>query len=211
MVEEDNGHFGGGVPQKKPPLSNRLKEKLGRESQEPSFAAAAPPPRRGEMGGYNRESTEELKKPSYGASAARKPAGGIPPRRTNNNPPRRGGFGASEDPPELAAPVGTGSSSYAMNLPPEAFAQNTSTGPMIECRQCGRSFNEEAIEKHERICNKVFQQKRKQFNMADRRVIDSEHKQIQQYSKVEERKKGGRGAASARKGAAPAKSAKWKA
>jgi hypothetical protein len=32
------------------------------------------------------------------------------------------------------------------------------------CPDCDRKFNDEAYEKHVRICNKVFQQKRKEFN-----------------------------------------------
>ncbi len=38
-------------------------------------------------------------------------------------------------------------------------------GGFIECPEgCGRKFNELALEKHVKICKKVFQTKRKEFN-----------------------------------------------
>ena len=37
-------------------------------------------------------------------------------------------------------------------------------GKLYECGSCGRSFKEEAFEKHSNICEKVFVQKRKVFN-----------------------------------------------
>lgn len=40
-------------------------------------------------------------------------------------------------------------------------------GERIPCSSCGRKFNSTAISKHEKICYKVFQQKRKAFNVAD--------------------------------------------
>lgn len=52
---------------------------------------------------------------------------------------------------------------FGGNLGPDAFAKGGET-QLHECGSCGRRFNEEAIDKHERICNKVFQQKRKEFN-----------------------------------------------
>ncbi|CAJ1382035.1 unnamed protein product [Effrenium voratum] len=36
--------------------------------------------------------------------------------------------------------------------------------PLVPCPDCGRSFKAESLEKHKKICKKVFQQKRKQFN-----------------------------------------------
>lgn len=40
---------------------------------------------------------------------------------------------------------------------------------LIKCRHCGRMFGEKAIDKHEGVCLKVFQQKRKAFNSAAQR------------------------------------------
>jgi hypothetical protein len=48
-------------------------------------------------------------------------------------------------------------------------------GNKYACRHCDRMFNEEAIDKHERICVKIFCQERKKFDMKSKRVLDSEH------------------------------------
>jgi hypothetical protein len=40
------------------------------------------------------------------------------------------------------------------------------------CRQgCGRKFNPESIRKHEGVCRKVFQKKRKEFNAQEHRIV----------------------------------------
>jgi len=41
---------------------------------------------------------------------------------------------------------------------------------LVQCQDCGRSFNSESIEKHKRVCKKVFKQKREQFNSAANRL-----------------------------------------
>jgi len=41
---------------------------------------------------------------------------------------------------------------------------------LVQCEDCGRSFNSESIEKHRRVCKKVFQQKHQQFNSAAKRL-----------------------------------------
>lgn len=39
---------------------------------------------------------------------------------------------------------------------------------MVECPEgCGRKFKESALEKHVRVCKKVFQQKRKAFDTKE--------------------------------------------
>ena len=43
------------------------------------------------------------------------------------------------------------------------------------CKHCDRLFGEEAIDKHENICKKVFCQERKKFDMKKKRILDSEH------------------------------------
>jgi len=46
-------------------------------------------------------------------------------------------------------------------------------GELIECREgCGRRFKPKALEKHEKVCRKVFQSKRKAFNTAEQRKVD---------------------------------------
>lgn len=44
----------------------------------------------------------------------------------------------------------------------------------MECETCGRRFLPEALEKHARICQKVFASKRKPFNMAKQRLAGTE-------------------------------------
>lgn len=46
---------------------------------------------------------------------------------------------------------------------------------LIECMHCGRRFKEEAIEKHEGICQKIFKTQRKKFDIKKKRILDSEH------------------------------------
>mmetsp|Transcript_59796 Transcript_59796/g.142352 ORF Transcript_59796/g.142352 Transcript_59796/m.142352 type:complete len:1034 (+) Transcript_59796:90-3191(+) len=48
-------------------------------------------------------------------------------------------------------------------------------GRLVECSGCGRRFNEEAMARHAKVCKKVFQQKRKQFNSAANRLGDLEN------------------------------------
>ena len=49
----------------------------------------------------------------------------------------------------------------------------------VECREgCGRTFNPDSITKHEAICKKVFQKKRKEFNSQDHRLVEREQKKF---------------------------------
>jgi len=44
---------------------------------------------------------------------------------------------------------------------------------LIECPEgCGRRFNPKALEKHAKVCQKVFQEKRKAFNSAQQRITE---------------------------------------
>lgn len=45
-------------------------------------------------------------------------------------------------------------------------------GTRDPCSTCGRKFNSEALIKHERICKKVFVQKRKAFDVKESRKAD---------------------------------------
>ena len=46
---------------------------------------------------------------------------------------------------------------------------------MVQCSKgCGRQFSTQAIAKHEKVCEKVFQSKRKAFNSAAHRQADVE-------------------------------------
>jgi hypothetical protein len=52
---------------------------------------------------------------------------------------------------------------------------------LVECSEgCGRKFKEDVLEKHEKICRKVFQDKRKVFDSAAMRKQE-EGGEIPQY------------------------------
>lgn len=61
-----------------------------------------------------------------------------------------------------------------MNLPSDAFGE-PEPGELVECEGCGRKFREEALERHAKICKKVFQDKRKAFNSAANRLGELEN------------------------------------
>merc|ERR1719356_516531 len=42
----------------------------------------------------------------------------------------------------------------------------------VPCKQCGRKFSQSALQRHMKICKKVFGQKRKAFNMKKQRGDD---------------------------------------
>jgi len=59
--------------------------------------------------------------------------------------------------------------------PPPVHSNVEATGGLqlanlIQCEDCGRSFNADSVEKHKRVCRKVFQQKPAQFNSAAKRL-----------------------------------------
>lgn len=56
---------------------------------------------------------------------------------------------------------------------PEAYVDQPLE--MCECGGCGRSFNIKAFAKHEKICQKVFQRKRKKFDDKAQRLADLEN------------------------------------
>lgn len=65
----------------------------------------------------------------------------------------------SNDPPAYAGASGGGDQ-------PEEYGE---VGRLIECNDCGRKFNEQAIVKHRKICKKVFVEKRKAFDIQEHR------------------------------------------
>lgn len=72
-----------------------------------------------------------------------------------------------------------------MNNELEEYETN---GSLIKCNTCGRSFNENAIDKHTKICLKVFVKKRKVFNAKDQRK-NEELQEMEMKSKSNVRKK----------------------
>lgn len=56
---------------------------------------------------------------------------------------------------------------------------------LFECRHgCGRKFNENALGKHEKICKRVFMQKRRKFDSKGQREVAEEQKELQKASKA---------------------------
>lgn len=51
----------------------------------------------------------------------------------------------------------------------------------LECPTCGRKFKEEALMKHEKVCKKVFVQKRKVFDTKKQRQVEDETTQNNDY------------------------------
>ena len=61
--------------------------------------------------------------------------------------------------------------------------QPQESGQLIQCSTCERKFNQKALERHEKICVKVFQQKRKAFNVAEqRKATDASGKGAEEIS-----------------------------
>jgi len=58
---------------------------------------------------------------------------------------------------------------------PSSPGGGESGGPTVPCPDCGRSFAEDRLDKHIKICKKVFGQKSKPFNMAQKRLGDLEN------------------------------------
>ena len=51
----------------------------------------------------------------------------------------------------------------------------------MECSTCGRKFNQQALMKHQKVCKKVFVQKRKVFDTKAKRQVEDEAKDDYSY------------------------------
>lgn len=58
---------------------------------------------------------------------------------------------------------------------PEGGADDVDSGPLVQCPDCSRSFAQDRLEKHRKVCKKVFMQKRKQFSSAANRLGELEN------------------------------------
>jgi len=74
-------------------------------------------------------------------------------------------------------PIGGG-----MNMMSEQPDENEPTSP---CPHCGRSFRADVLVKHQKICQKVFQKKRKPFNMQKQRMVDGEQMSLMKMGQKE--------------------------
>ncbi len=91
----------------------------------------------------------------------------------------------------------------------EAEAEDEDDGERIPCPTCGRQFREEPLLKHQKICKKVFVNKRKSFDMKKQR-LDGEAMALLKLKEYEEKKKGKFGNNNNNNNNAKAKAAKWK-
>ena len=62
--------------------------------------------------------------------------------------------------------------------------------PTSPCPHCGRSFVATALAKHTKICQKVFQKKRKAFNTQKQRMVDGEQASLMKQGQMMEKKNG---------------------
>lgn len=60
--------------------------------------------------------------------------------------------------------------------------------PTYPCPSCGRSFNSQALQKHQKICQKVFKKKRKAFNTANQRIAEPEQLSLMRQGQMEMKK-----------------------
>lgn len=113
--------------------------------------------------------------------------GGYTPSALNSKPPRaRGGqqqqnqYQSSNPEDERPAFAQKGQKDSNPGIP----NVDEDDGTRVECPEgCGRKFNEEALEKHVKICKKVFQTKRKEFDSAAMRQPEDENGYVQKPSK----------------------------
>lgn len=82
---------------------------------------------------------------------------------------------ASPSPSPMATPSLMTGPAYAVGGYPDPAGYDAGDGykgALVPCPDCGRKFIQESLEKHMRICKKVFLQKRKQFSSAASRLGD---------------------------------------
>lgn len=93
----------------------------------------------------------------------------------------------------------------ADSLPPgvENEEEDEEDAELYPCPEgCGRNFNARAMEKHQKICKKVFQQKRKAFKSNEQRIISNEQVSIMKKDPKKPQPKA--------QSSAPGKIPKWK-
>uniref|UniRef100_A0A7S1S1E9 C2HC/C3H-type domain-containing protein n=1 Tax=Alexandrium catenella TaxID=2925 RepID=A0A7S1S1E9_ALECA len=104
------------------------------------------------------------------------------------------------------APAALSPSSAATPPPLPAEPPSGGEGPLVPCPECGRNFNQESLERHVRVCKKVFHQKRRQFDSAANRLCEFENaNELIANAKKLEREKTKGGATSSTQGVP-----KWK-
>jgi hypothetical protein len=96
------------------------------------------------------------------------------------------------------------------NYPAELDVADEEDLELIPCPEgCGRSFKEESLAKHVKVCKKVFQTKRKKFDSTAHRIVDDEQYKYVQQTKGNE-KRTAKASSENRGGASGKKVSKWK-
>jgi hypothetical protein len=98
------------------------------------------------------------------ATGRRAGAGSAPPPAALPRPPPAPRAG----PAEMAAPR---RSEAGPDLGPEAFPGEAEPEERVECGSCGRKFAPKALERHSKVCAKVFCSKRPAFNTVEQRAV----------------------------------------
>lgn len=88
------------------------------------------------------------------------------------------GFGGLSSAPFPGSSGYPGQTSYPSMSSPDAYPQGgVANGQLIGCPDCGRKFNADSIDRHIKICKKVFVNKRQQFSSAANRLGEFEDAQ----------------------------------
>lgn len=135
--------------------------------------------------------------------------------------PAYGGSGAAQSgfSSQNAAQVGaTQMSEFPDGTDAGVPEEYSNSGPLVPCPDCGRQFREDVLEKHIKICKKVFMEKRKKFNSAANRLgdLDNAEELIANAKKLEREKERSERAASVAASSKPNKAGtgesvpKWK-
>ncbi|ETO65002.1 hypothetical protein F442_17407 [Phytophthora nicotianae P10297] len=77
------------------------------------------------------------------------------------------------------APISTG-----FNLSEELDENGDGSEQMEQCHNCSRKFNVASLQKHQKICEKVFSGHRKVFNMAAKRLEGTEAEKLAKEAKA---------------------------
>ena len=127
---------------------------------------------------------------------------------TASNPARRVEAPSKEtreDNGSMSGSIRNGSGKY--NTFDENETVNMNSGNLMQCQNCGRSFNAIPYSKHIKICAKVFTKPRKVFNSAKQRMQGTELEQFVKQSMRGGKTSSGIGASKRPAGSAPAPSA----
>lgn len=132
---------------------------------------------------YQRGPSNARNQPAYPPSTQNKPGKSAPPQRYSDYDSQ--GNDNPEDEQIIGKPNAT---SYDLNKAEIPEFAKVQTYP---CREgCGRKFAMEALEKHEKICRKVFKEKRPTFDITEHRYDDDIKEAIVKVKKHGGRKEG---------------------